>query len=124
VFLGNGDGTFQAATEYSATAGAQTVAVADFNADGAADLAVGAIGFGACVLLGNGNGTFQAGVIYPGGNNPANVAAGDFNGDGRPDVAVANYYDGGPVGIFLGAVGHNGTLACYSATATARSARR
>src|ERR1019366_9409491 len=59
----NGDGSFQAAVNYAAGSGPDAVAVGDFNGDGAADLAVANTG-GVSVLLGNGDGTFQAAVNY------------------------------------------------------------
>ncbi len=104
ILLGNGNGSFQTAAIYgSGGAFVNALAVADFNGDGAPDLAVingcasdsnltcsgsGAVG----VLLGNGDGTFQAPVSYGSGGNYANsVAIADFNGDGIPDLAVGNY---------------------------------
>jgi hypothetical protein len=101
VLLGNGDGTLQPAVIYpSGGAFAASLAVGDFNGDGAADLAVvnncanydnlvcassGSVG----VLLGNGDGTFNAPVSYASGASQANfVTVGDFNGDGHSDLAV------------------------------------
>ena len=40
VFLGNGDGTFQAGTFYSASDEPRSLAVGDFNGDGKPDLAL------------------------------------------------------------------------------------
>ena len=71
------------------------VAVADFNGDGTADIAVSNENDSTVsVLLGNGDGTFTqaAGSPIPGFNyNPAQVVAADFNGDGIPDLAVADF---------------------------------
>ena len=61
VFLGNGDGTFQAGQSYYAGDHPHSVAVGDFNGDGKLDLAVADIDSSTVsVLLGNGDGTFQA----------------------------------------------------------------
>jgi hypothetical protein len=61
VLLGNGNGTFKAATNFSTGATPYAVAVADVNSDGKLDLLVANEGSNTVsVLLGNGNGTFQA----------------------------------------------------------------
>jgi len=91
VLLGNGDGTFQTAVNYSAGLGPPSVAVGDFNGDGKLDLAVSNAGSdNVSVLLGNGDGTFQAAANYGAGSGPISVAVGGFNSDGKLDLAVAN----------------------------------
>jgi hypothetical protein len=99
VLLGNGDGTFQPSVTYTSGGfSPYSVAVADVNHDGKADIVVanffvndysnvGALS----VLLGSGDGTFQAPVSYSsGGYGATSVAIGDVNGDGNPDLVVAN----------------------------------
>ena len=99
VLLGNGDGTYQAATAYSSGGlYADAVAVGDINGDGNPDLVVtnecngnsctnGTYG----VLLGNGDGTFQAAVSYnSGGVTATSVALADVNGDGKLDLLLTN----------------------------------
>ena len=78
-----------------------SAAVADFNGDGKADLAVGEYGGGVDIQLGNGQGGFQKAGSYLTGNYTESVAVGDFNGDGKPDLAVTNSNNGN-VSILLG----------------------
>ena len=100
VLLGNGDGTFQAATAYSAGGMyPQSVAVADVNNDGKLDVITSSncVNSSDCsngsvsVLLGNGDGTLQAPVTYSSaGENAQSVTVADVNGDGKPDLLVGN----------------------------------
>ena len=69
-----------------------SVAVADFNGDGNADLAIANFqGKSVSLLLGDGSGGFTpaTGSPYSLGFDAYAVAVGDFNGDGLPDLAVA-----------------------------------
>jgi hypothetical protein len=91
VYLGNGDGTFQAGTPYSVGNYPISLAVADFNGDGAMDIAAAnSLDGNVSVLLGNGDGTFRAAVNYPAGSGLWAVAVGDFDGDGDADLVVAS----------------------------------
>ncbi|HEV8147920.1 MAG TPA: FG-GAP-like repeat-containing protein [Bryobacteraceae bacterium] len=91
VFLNIGSGTFAAAVNYPVAANPHSIATADFNNDGIADLVVDNFSNNAVsVLLGNANGTFRTAVTYPVGIGPIFVAVGDFNGDGQADIAAAN----------------------------------
>jgi hypothetical protein len=92
VLLSNGNGTFQAAVNYSTGNGPLSLAAADFNQDGHVDLVTANWSSGTLsVLLGNGDGTFQTRLDYASaGAYPWSVATGDFNGDGYPDLVVAN----------------------------------
>jgi hypothetical protein len=102
VFLGNGDGTFQApvanTTVCTSTIGnCGSLAVGDLNGDGKPDLALQSndtTGGGMSILLNNGNGTFGTGTYYPVGISGvfagAGIAIGDVNGDKKPDVVVGS----------------------------------
>ena len=107
VQLGNGQGTFGAATSVLVAAGfgpAEAHAVS-LRGTSTLDLIVGSFNTNQiAVLLGNGNGTFQAPVFYTVGtavNTPTSLTAGDFNHDGNLDVAVANTANN-TVSILLG----------------------
>jgi uncharacterized repeat protein (TIGR01451 family) len=98
VLFGRGDGTFIAGPGISVSAPVAGLAVADFNNDGIADIAVSATSGAVGVLLGNGDGRFSAAVVSTfAGAGP--LAIGDFNGDGIADIAVIT---GGGVAILLG----------------------
>jgi hypothetical protein len=92
VLLGNGDGSFKAAKNFSTGVREYSIAVADLNGDGKLDL-VTANAYSSnnvSVLLGKGNGSFQAAVNYTVGTQPSAVAVADLNGDGVPDLAVTD----------------------------------
>jgi hypothetical protein len=102
VFLGNGDGTFQAPTAYTtlctdSIGPCQSLAVGDLNGDGKPDLAFQSndtTGGGISVLLNTGNGTFGTPTYYPvaisGVFADGGIAIGDVNGDKKPDVVVGS----------------------------------
>jgi hypothetical protein len=98
-----------AVTYNSGGEGPISVAVADVNRDGTADLVVANVcadssctGGSVGVLLGNGDGTFQPATTYDSGGFYAfSVAVADVNGDGKPDLVVTNFYSN-TVGVLLG----------------------
>ena len=102
VFLGNGDGSFQAPeTVVSAgQGGAGPFVAGDFTGDGKFDMVSGN-SLGLVVALGNGDGTFQPPTFYalPMAGFPTSMVAGDFTGDGKLDLAVVG---GGELMIFMG----------------------
>ena len=93
VLYGQPGGAFFAPQVSSIGSGVLGGVVADFNADGIADLAA-ARGNAVAVALGNGLGTFAAPALFPTGSGPVHLAAGDFNRDGKIDIAVAIYSGG------------------------------
>jgi hypothetical protein len=117
ILLGNGDGSLSPASVPTVAVGGTTpnpvsVAIADFNGDGNADIVTANSGNGTIsVLLGDGTGEFTAATNSPfsAGAQPVSVAAADLNGDGKPDLAVANSLtSGSDVGVFINA--GNGTF--------------
>jgi hypothetical protein len=102
VFLGNGDGTFQAPVVNTtvctnAIGNCESLAVGDLNGDGKPDLALQSndtTGGGISILLNNGSGAFGTGTYYPvaiaGTFAGGAIAIGDVNGDKKPDVIVGS----------------------------------
>jgi hypothetical protein len=106
VLLGNGDGTFGAATNFSlpvntSTAVSGVMAVADLNHDGKLDVVVAdeASTNSITVFLGNGDGSLTLKTNYNLGFGATTVAIGDLNGDGIPDLVVGA---GSSVYVMLG----------------------
>lgn len=120
VFLGNGNGTFQAPVTYAVGSGPISVIAGDFNADGFVDVAVANQNdHSVSILLGNGDGTFQSRVDYQAGTTDvATVATGDFDGDGKLDLALTNP-SGDTVSVLLG--NGDGTFRAAVAYATGNS---
>jgi FG-GAP-like repeat len=91
TLIGNGDGTFQAAQANPLAGmdgvGAGSVVLADFNADGILDVAVGNTLDYTEVLLGLGDGTFANSMLAL-GQQPQVLGAADLNGDGLPELLV------------------------------------
>jgi hypothetical protein len=98
VLTGNPNGTFNRATFFVANQDPHGVAVADFTADGWADVAV--IGRGkpignawgetgtVATLYGNGDGTLVGPANLETNGGPGPVAIADFDNDGDKDLAV------------------------------------
>ena len=89
VLLGIGDGSFQPQQRFLLgypAIGPSSIAVADLNGDGKADLVAGrnleGNGDNVIVFIGNGDGTFQLPRPFRGSIGTRSVAVGDLNGDG------------------------------------------
>lgn len=68
-----------------------SLARADLDGDGKADLVVANFGSNSVsVLAGRGDGSFGPGRDFPAGTSPRAIEIGDFDGDGSPDVVTAN----------------------------------
>lgn len=128
VLFGNGDGTFALAQSFRSGGWyASSLAAADVNGDGQADLSVGngCTSSGHCqkgtvrVLLGKGDGTFQLGADCGTGAWIRSLALADVNGDGKPDIVVAQ--EGG-INMLLG--NGDGTFQLYAAYGSGGSAVR
>ena len=125
VLLGIGDGTFQTPVTTVMGNGISSIAIADFNRDGKADLAFSNTGWGdISLVLGNGDGTLQSPMEFFVGATYAlqspyigELAVADFDGNGTPDLAVAAF--GGVTGVnniavLLNAAGSNAPAALLS----------
>lgn len=90
--------------DYPASAGPRGIVAADFNRDGAQDLAVSGSGSDSVAILinetGSGRGFRKAHDIVVGGG-PFDIAAGDLNNDNIMDLVVANA-DGNSIDILRG----------------------
>jgi hypothetical protein len=124
VLLGNGDGTFQAPITTIAGNGNYSVAVADFNLDGMADVVLNDTGWSdVSLLLGNGDGTFQSPMQFFIGDSLGSYTPGlgtfaiaDFDGNGARDLAVSG---SNGVSLLLNAAGSNAPAAVLSTTTLA-----
>jgi hypothetical protein len=93
LFVGNGDGTFQAERAIPGDLYRASLAVGDFNRDGRIDIAAaGQFGNDVRVLLGKGDGSFRASEGYPAGSDTVDLALVDLNGDGFADLVTANNF--------------------------------
>jgi FG-GAP-like repeat len=92
VWLGNGDGTFQAPQTYPTLAAPNAVVTGNFFNDGHPDIAVGENG-NIDVFRNDGNGTFTVTLTMTmtgGSGVPTQFTAGDLNGNGLTDIVTSN----------------------------------
>jgi uncharacterized protein (TIGR03437 family) len=108
LLLGNGAGSFTPAGSAPAGDAPWAIASADFNGDGALDLALANFNSdNVSVLLGDGHGAFRPApgspFALPQNGRPVCIAAADLNRDGKVDLVVGELFGG--VSVLLG----NGT---------------
>jgi regulation of enolase protein 1 (concanavalin A-like superfamily) len=92
ILPGNGDGTFGAPRSVAAYDSATFALAADFDGDGARDLAIGAEPNILDVYPGRNDLTFGPHASFVTGYFPHGAAAADLNADGKKDIVVANSY--------------------------------
>ena len=103
VFLGNGDGTFQAAKTTALLELNLWPELGDFDNDGRLDVAIAHVfADKLTIFLGNGDGTFYSAGDYATDDTPQSPVSSDFNNDGNLDLAVSNTALAGSVGVYLG----------------------
>ncbi len=104
VLLGNGDGTFQPKTNYSAGNEPFGLGIGDFNLDSKADVAVSNFISNTVTLLnGDGAGALQTvglTTLPTTALSAIGVGTGDFSGDGKLDLAIPNF-DSANVSVLL-----------------------
>ena len=100
--IGNGDGTFQPASELAVSSRPFEVKVVDADGDNVLDLmCANRDSHSVSVLLGNGDGTFQSPRNFGVGAGPLSVTAGDLNGDSILDLISANLH-GNDLSVLIG----------------------
>ena len=92
ILLGNGTGALLPRTDFALASAPYTIALADMNADGLADVVTVLGNNMVSVNAGNGSGGFGSAATFATPVGPVHAEVGDLNGDGRPDIATANQY--------------------------------
>jgi len=93
VLLGDGSGSFGSPTKFSVPFGPASLAVADFNGDGKADVATGNVqetSRNIAVLLGDGTGALGSPTIFVVGAPSYALLVHDLNLDGVPDLIATS----------------------------------
>jgi hypothetical protein len=102
TFLGHGDGTFGAATDFPVGRAPASILAVDLNGDGHVDVATtnGGLAHGEeeeipgsgdiTVLLGRGNGAMKTATDYAAGDVPMGLAVADLDGDGAVELVTVD----------------------------------
>jgi len=102
ALFGQNSSIFNGPRDYLVGGRPESIAVADFNRDQRADIAVAnQVTNNISVLLQNSDGSFGPAVNYAVGRGPVSLQAGDINNDGKTDLVTLNVADG-TVGVLLG----------------------
>ncbi len=110
--------SFAPAQTFPASFNPSSVALGDFNGDGAPDLAIGssALDFVAVMLnttpAGATTASFSPPQTFATPTSPRSVAVADFNGDGKPDLAAGSRY--GTVSVLLNTTPAGATSASFA----------
>ena len=123
VFLGNGDGSLQAAHPYTAAVGTSpsSVAIGDMNRDGFLDVVLGNETSIVSIFPGDGSGLLGARLDFTigAGVTGYNAQIADFNRDGNLDLAISDDSGTNQVWVLLGAGGFTfGTPTAYAVGAS------
>ena len=90
ILLGNGTGSLGPKTDFATGTGPISIALADMNADGFADMVTALASGSVSVNAGNGSGGFGSATTVAVGSGPYQATVADLNGDGRLDIVVPN----------------------------------
>lgn len=94
VYIGNGDGSFQAQQVYATGNRPAEIDVADYNNDGFLDIATAnSTGNSFSIFLNDGDGTFTSLGQTATLTTNADIVSGDFNGDNIPDLLVSSTFN-------------------------------
>jgi hypothetical protein len=91
IYLGNGNGTFQAPIKVYSAFAPENMVITDFNGDGIPDIAFMSYGEeDAGVMAGIGDGTFEPAVFFGANLFPLQIAGGTLTEGGKPDLVLLN----------------------------------